>query len=438
MEVRRSFRIDPRKSKPLMLLKDFLLDDLSSCSSSGFRSFPRHLRRSSTPTSIRLLLEVDLRDGIPSVVAAKTNKRKSLKRTSSSTLFRTAAVKLVKAMKSPLRTTCFLPHGGRAARKLLTREVEEDVVQWRLLSNREIVEGQDVVPSVTTLGSEFAAEVGSSGGEKGIVSEGKGAEATSVEEDSTGTDGRDCIGGEAAANPCSKERLKEKEQFSPVSVLDCPFDEDDDDNDAPSDCSPANLRTGRGRGRHGGVSRLAPLQLEERIASLVLEEEEEAARLDGSIPWLRLTACLVGGESWEKEKDNTEAMFERMLETVKANIRSYDSKSDVLLLDFFREKMEDGLREGSADHRGRNRFKHEAARAAELWVRGEETRETYLGWEMEEGRKAYVKGMDRGMVKWDVMGNHGATDSERYEVCLDVEGDVWTLLVYEVLIDIFG
>ncbi|KAJ6714531.1 hypothetical protein OIU85_026073 [Salix viminalis] len=44
------------RSKPLTL-KDYLLDDLSSCSSSGFKSFPRHR----CCTTIRFLLEIDLK-----------------------------------------------------------------------------------------------------------------------------------------------------------------------------------------------------------------------------------------------------------------------------------------------------------------------------------------------------------------------------------------
>lgn len=42
--------------KPLML-KDFLLDDLSSCSSNGFKSFPRR----QCCTTVRFLLEIDLK-----------------------------------------------------------------------------------------------------------------------------------------------------------------------------------------------------------------------------------------------------------------------------------------------------------------------------------------------------------------------------------------
>lgn len=53
---------------PLML-KDYLLDDLSSCSSNGFKSFPRK----QCCTTVRFLLEIDLKTR----EASKTSKRRS-------------------------------------------------------------------------------------------------------------------------------------------------------------------------------------------------------------------------------------------------------------------------------------------------------------------------------------------------------------------------
>ena len=45
--------------RPLMMLKDYLRDDLSSCSSNGFKSFPR--RHCCSRTTVRFLLELDLK-----------------------------------------------------------------------------------------------------------------------------------------------------------------------------------------------------------------------------------------------------------------------------------------------------------------------------------------------------------------------------------------
>lgn len=60
MAARASFSSDKRMVKiPLpksVLLKDYLLDDLSSCSSNGFRSYPRR----QCCTKVRYLIEIDL------------------------------------------------------------------------------------------------------------------------------------------------------------------------------------------------------------------------------------------------------------------------------------------------------------------------------------------------------------------------------------------
>lgn len=53
--------MDSKLMKPLpktLMLKDYLLDDLSSCSSSGFRSYPRR----QCCTTVRFLLEIDLKN----------------------------------------------------------------------------------------------------------------------------------------------------------------------------------------------------------------------------------------------------------------------------------------------------------------------------------------------------------------------------------------
>lgn len=47
------------QQRPLMMLKEYLRDDLSSCSSNGFKSFPR--RQCCSSTTVRFLLELDLK-----------------------------------------------------------------------------------------------------------------------------------------------------------------------------------------------------------------------------------------------------------------------------------------------------------------------------------------------------------------------------------------
>ncbi|GJR52398.1 hypothetical protein Tco_1402919 [Tanacetum coccineum] len=53
---RSSFSDNPKTITKTLLLRDFLLDDMSSCSSNGFRSYPRR----QCCTTIRFLVEMDL------------------------------------------------------------------------------------------------------------------------------------------------------------------------------------------------------------------------------------------------------------------------------------------------------------------------------------------------------------------------------------------
>ncbi|KAE8683808.1 hypothetical protein F3Y22_tig00111166pilonHSYRG00079 [Hibiscus syriacus] len=79
IQVRKTLSID---RKPLML-KDYLRDDLSSCSSSGFKSFPRR----HCCTTVRFLLETDLKrsNGNYSTSTKRLLKRSRSKASSTST-----------------------------------------------------------------------------------------------------------------------------------------------------------------------------------------------------------------------------------------------------------------------------------------------------------------------------------------------------------------
>lgn len=70
----------------------------------------------------------------------------------------------------------------------------------------------------------------------------------------------------------------------------------------------------------------------------------------------------------------------------------------------------------------------EVFKVMEDWLKGE-TREVLLGWEVREGRKAYVKDMERG-EKWKRF------DDEIQEVGFDLEANILDILVHELLLDI--
>lgn len=192
-----------------MLLKDYLLYDLSSCSSSGFKSLPRRPSFSSSlSASVRFLIDADLRPAVPPT-------KNGLSRSSATAFFRSAAVKLINAVKSPLRTACFVPHGGGQAGKYLKNETEEDIGQWSSYCAEESIKikwGRDVAASMPSYGGDssggdwdygdFAAETSCFCSGNGFISEGRdtvlmGGDIVN------GTDGKDHIGGKSTG-PCSK------------------------------------------------------------------------------------------------------------------------------------------------------------------------------------------------------------------------------------------
>lgn len=88
-----------------------------------------------------------------------------------------------------------------------------------------------------------------------------------------------------------------------------------------------------------------------------------------------------------------------------------------LLIDFFRERLEED-REWSEEA---------AMKAAEEWAMGAPTREVVLGWEVREGRRAYVTDMERG-------GRWRNLDKEKGEIGLELEALVWDSLMEELLL----
>lgn len=62
---------DRRLRRPVLMLKDYLLDDLGSCSSNGFKSFPR--RPQCCPSTARFLIDIDLK--VRGKTATRTSSR---------------------------------------------------------------------------------------------------------------------------------------------------------------------------------------------------------------------------------------------------------------------------------------------------------------------------------------------------------------------------
>ncbi|KAK3224701.1 hypothetical protein Dsin_004563 [Dipteronia sinensis] len=221
--------------------------------------------------------------------------------------------------------------------------------------------------------------------------------------------------GEESIN-CSEENIKdwrnekEKEQCSPVSVLDCPFEDDETDI-----TSPFHQRLARMEGakqqlmqklrRFESLTRLEPVDLEKRIAS---SESDNDDSIETPI---------------QSNKENeTEKTAEELLKQMKSTTSSNNillSKADNLLSDFFREMIEENQNSDSY-----------MLKAAGDWIEGKSD-QMFVGWEVEGGRKAYLRDMETNNVRWENV------DEEKQEFGLALESEVLTCLVNELVIDLF-
>lgn len=176
---------DRKLRRPVLMLKDYLLEDLSSCSSNGFKSFPR--RQQCCPSTVRFLLDIDLKArGDVATRRSSSSKlvhrsSRSLKRSPSRTASATvsalhrASVKIINAVKLltfPSISKFPASSAGKSksrrsllpwsiSRKLMKKrfwrreEAEEpDIVQWRLF--RDFLAEKDPPPDQNTSGTGSA------------------------------------------------------------------------------------------------------------------------------------------------------------------------------------------------------------------------------------------------------------------------------------------
>ncbi|XP_030472462.1 uncharacterized protein LOC115690289 [Syzygium oleosum] len=474
---RKSFKMDPR---PLML-KDYLRDDMSSCSSNGFQTFPRR----QCCSTVRFLLEIDLK-AAPSTPSKRRPRTSSRRSPATASVLQRASVKVLNAMKllqfhsaakspsgdvakkiKPRSRKGLLPRG--LSRKLWKRSFwrkphrrdggcGEEVGRRKSIEKRPPTPGRNATSAIAPHrlstssssssnlrnssswdNSEFTAELArspsgdpeSSGRPNEVVSEDKGSARGGPHDEKVGdkvgaTHGQDSI---TATPNCSKQEWpnEEKEQFSPVSVLDCPF-KDDEDIASPFEWSPSRIGGAKQKLEHKArrcrtLSRLRPVQLEKRITLSELEDEAPV-QYSSSTPSPSVFTEDQGKESEIEEK------IRELLDVAAGINPSFTSKVDILLLDFFRERLEEEEGANKMAIRGSNEFESKLLKVAEGWINGQ-PQEVFLGWEVEDGRHAYIKDMER-RERWRNV------DEEKMEVALDMEVEVWSSLMDEVLLDIFS
>ncbi|KAI3792497.1 hypothetical protein L2E82_06378 [Cichorium intybus] len=432
MASRASFSDDSRMIKKAMpkppLLRDYLLDDMSSCSSNGFRSYPRR----QCCTTVRFLVEKDLNKTgkVPleqqrrSILESKTkwkSKSKPKPKPKQLSVLQRASAVMINAFKhfpfsgagNP-RKANFLPRS--LSRKLFWKKTHHHNKEIKQLKSfGDLIKEKETTPPpspsrfsavVTTTtaemnsstsnsnswsDSEFTATTDSSttgnssevnSAQKDDPTNEKGVGTTTITATATSTNYSP-----TTENP-KKWQNEQDEQFSPVSVMDFPCNNNNDVDDDDEEKKKLVHKTRR----FEGVSQLEPVKLEDRIAQLDHKENQQ-----------------------EKK-----AMT--LLQLMKSTISSHDLfKCEVvenLLLGFFKERMME-----------QNVCDYEILKMAKDWMDGQ-VQETVLDWESKKSMETYIREMEKG-VKWLKYDE----EVEKENVGLELEYEIFTSLVDDILLD---
>ncbi|KAL0542224.1 hypothetical protein IC582_022320 [Cucumis melo] len=460
---------NPPLQKPKsLLLKDYLLDDFSSCSSNGFRSFPR---RQCCSTTVRFLLEIDLK------VKDSSFTKKFLPRTSSrkialstiSTLQRAsdAVLRAFKQFPLPSSRKSFFPRS--ISRKLISKAFRKksDIVdpnnrRWKsfkeFLDEKEppssssfeqnhsdsavctaiAVAGRNSISScsnsISWTESEFTSEIipsscsgnSESCSENGAVKDDKDSPVNLIGKRDGVTFGKDSMeetgtpsAVAAAAGEYREDTVKkwqnneeEKEQFSPVSVLDFPFEDEDQDISSSLNCNIHLMEGKKQKQRDQKTKRLEkgtelePVDLKKRFTNIsVIADHQDHFTLITKL----------------KEHQ----MEEKALEFLKL-LKSTTKSTENLLLDFFHQKLD----EHEATSTNSDFDQPQLLEFAQDWVDGNAGELTVMGrWELPEERNFYIKDMEVA-EKWRSFGG------DKEELVAEFEAEVWISLLDDLLIDL--
>ncbi|KAL8244879.1 hypothetical protein R6Q59_011137 [Mikania micrantha] len=426
-------RIIKRTLPKSLLLRDYLLDDMSSCSSNGFRSYPR---RQCCNAAVRFLVEADLSKNVkqlPSNHHRRLNIESRINRTSSfkpkqSSILQKASGVVIKVFKH-LKHGFWKKHDRRHNNEVKRLKSFAD-----LLNEKEITPplSPSASPVSTAVPIAAAAELTSSTSNSNSWSDSDFTAATGSftagnyevnlaqndivdesPEDKKLTNGNRVGTTTAPATvPVNNDSDstgnatwldKHDEQFSPVSVMDFPtennIDHDVKDEDEVSSVS-QHIRLavkGTKTSMYKRVPQLEPVKLEDRIAQSVLESSSKENKI---------------------EKKATE-----LLQLMKSTFSSHHPLECVVvesvLLGFFKESA---IEEKVSDN--------EMIKRAKDWMEGQE-QEMFIDWDCESNRETYLRDMEKG-VKWSNYDH----ELEKVNVGLEMEFEIFKSLVSDVLIDL--
>ncbi|CAN1147510.1 hypothetical protein LINPERHAP2_LOCUS15920 [Linum perenne] len=453
------------KDRSPLMLQDYLNDDISSCSSNGFKSFPRH--QCCPTTTVRSKPKPHKYSNNPKPTLFHKSRRHS------TSAFHKASEAVIKAVKSLQfnssgKKSLHLPRS--LSRRLLRKSffwrrdgknvvnVDRESGRWR--SFYEFLKEQDQAP----LPREIQLHHGTGNSAIGVVGR---VSTSSSSSQSKSNSSNSCCESEFTAEsynnagknelPCGKavsegegattgvdssakqtwRPNEEKEQFSPVSILDCPFmdeqeeeeeaqDHDDDDEkevNSPFHQNPlvhvqgtfdseakgrTKMKLMRKLRRFERLDELKPLDLEKRITVIELDSSSSSStERHSEVEEERLVII-------RKDPHELLSMVKERAES--SSSKGLISKCELLLLDFFEEKLE----------LGKEWQMKEELETVEEWVNGEE-KEMFNGWEVKESRNVYLKHMD-------VNGEWSNVGERKEEVGLELENHIFDSLIHQVFL----
>ncbi|PIN18914.1 hypothetical protein CDL12_08414 [Handroanthus impetiginosus] len=427
---------------------------MSSCSSNGFKSFPR---RQCHATTVRFLIEIDLKTKQHQKKFPNFNKNPPilLKSPSKSSLSN--------AFKSVISAVKRLPFGGASSaeksklkKSILPRNLSKKILKksnfWKRKSNHKGMErwksfdqflkedsapldvsDSSVMTTMTSDGkskswseSDFSVSdecwSGKSSGDVNLNLPEMKNDAVEVVPQNGDVSTTTSSTGSATTNSSTKH--EEKEQSSPLSVLDCPFADDDDDEVS----SPFQHMEGTKKQlmkkiqRFEYLAQLEPLNLAKRFAALPESDNKNSLT---SI-YEKLMSNIKEQEQQEKMGNQAAKKALDLLQQMKDTLPSYGLKvkADKLLLDFFTEKIMHSQKQNFG-----YLFEDELLEEAENWINGRKLCELFLEWEVPRNREVYVKDMEKG-------GEWRSLDQENKEVALELENVVFDTVLNELLLDI--
>ncbi|CAL5340137.1 unnamed protein product [Camellia sinensis] len=389
------------------MLKDFLADDSNSCSSTDFRSFPRKNPLDPNTSTTKRSSSIKLTRNRSSKAASTTIS--AIHRASEMLLTAVKHFPFASSAKSQPRTTVSRRRSDVGENDGVPVVKVKDILRWRSFRDLVVVEEEEAQPldlcSSRWCDEDFTAEdLPLCGGNCGQNLEGEKC----LPEES--------VGGDSTVDPKGELSCEEKEQCSPVSVLNFPFQEDEESISSFHQ-SLANLN----RRKHTLMQNIQDFEGLAKLEPTILEGQFSLNE--------KYSSCEeeYGDHDHEyvKQDDGIEEKARQLLDHVKASslVETCETDVDQLLLDFFRNEL--------ATRRDKNddEFDCEMLRVAKDWMC--EQYDESFEWEVEGKREAYVRDMEGG-VKW----RWSKFEEEQQELAMETEVGVLNCLLDELLVDL--